>query len=168
MTKPVLTKGDFAKALTSENLGFSIQHIDTLFDILDQNKDGLLEKINFDQLDNFDPRGTMSMLREIILGYGLTADDLLHKMRLRIWDDGLDFTKFSEALHRIDPSLNEYQLKNMAKILKNRDNVVEIPTLVRNLVGKDFETVDYRNKIFRQIYNEVNNKGLEAKLKEYF
>ena len=89
------------------------------------------------------------MLREIILHHDLSADDLLHKMHLRIWDYPLDFPKFQEALHYIGSSLTEMQLRNMAKVLKNRDNLVEVPTLIRNLVGKDFETVDFRNKVFR-------------------
>lgn len=33
---------------------------------------------------------------------------------------------------------------------------MEIPTLLRNLSGQEHETVDFRNKIFRQIYAEVH------------
>jgi hypothetical protein len=44
----------------------------------------------------------------------------------------------------------------MAKTLKNKENKVEIPALVRNLCGQEHETVDFRNKIFREIYAEIH------------
>ena len=77
-------------------------------------------------------------------------------MQLRIWDEPLEFTRLCEALRRLDPTLSEPQLRHLAKSLKNKDNKVEITALLRNLCGQDHETVDYRNKIFRQIYSEVN------------
>ena len=42
------------------------------------------------------------------------------------------------------------------KVLKNNDGKVEIPALLRNLCGQEFETVDYRIRIFRQIYQEIH------------
>lgn len=77
-------------------------------------------------------------------------------MQLRIWDEPLEFPRLCEALRRLDPTLSEPQLRHLAKSLKNKDNKVEITALLRNLCGQDHETVDYRNKIFRQIYSEVN------------
>ena len=56
----------------------------------------------------------------------------------------------------------------MAKLLKNKDNKIEIPTLVSNLSGKEFETMDYRNKIFKKIYQQIypSNESQFLKLME--
>ena len=37
--------------------------------------------------------------------------------------------------------------------------------MVRNLCGEEFETIDYRNKIFKKLYYEIydQNKGKEFK-----
>ena len=43
----------------------------------------------------------------------------------------------------------------MAKLLKNKDNKIEISTLISNLSGKEFETIDYRNKIFKKLYQQI-------------
>lgn len=60
------------------------------------------------------------MLREVIINNKLTADDLLHKMQLRIWDADLDFPQLCTCLRKLDPTLSESQLRNLAKVLKNK------------------------------------------------
>jgi hypothetical protein len=52
--------------------------------------------------------------------------------------------------------LSEPQLRHLAKSLKTKDNKVEIASLLRNLCGSEHETVDFRNKIFREIYAEIH------------
>ena len=74
-------------------------------------------------------------------------------MNLRIWDSALDFPKIVECLRKIDPSLSESQLRVLHKIMKNKEGKIDISNLLTNLCGKEFETVDYRNKVFRKIYN---------------
>ncbi len=96
------------------------------------------------------------MLREVVQANELSADDLLFKMRLRIWDKPLDFVQLSECLRRLDPSLSDTMLRHLAKTLKNKENKVEVTALLRNLCGQEHETVDFRNKIFRQIYSEIH------------
>jgi hypothetical protein len=54
------------------------------------------------------------MLREIITQNGLTSDDLLHKMKLRIWDEPLTLRKFKSAMLELDPTLTDGQLKSLA------------------------------------------------------
>lgn len=96
------------------------------------------------------------MLREVVNNNRLTTDDLLFKMHLRIWDEPLDFPKLCDALRKLDPSLSEIQIRHLSKSLKNKENKVEITTLLRNMCGQEHETVDFRNKIFRQIYLEIH------------
>jgi hypothetical protein len=55
----------------------------------------------------------------------------------------------------------------MFKNMRGRDNKIEIPILMRNLTGQDFETCDYRNKIFKEIFQELkNDKKKEEKLRK--
>lgn len=86
----------------------------------------------------------------------MTPDDILFKMQMRIWDAPMDFPRLCESLRKVDPTLSESQLRHLAKVLKNKDNKVEITALLRNLCGQEYETVDYRNRIFRQIYSEIH------------
>jgi len=59
-------------------------------------------------------------------------------------------------VRRIDPSIGDNSLRVLAKTLKTKDNKIDVPTLLTNLCGKDFETVDYRNKVFNMIYTQVH------------
>jgi hypothetical protein len=47
------------------------------------------------------------MLREVVNVNRITSDDLLFKMKLRIWDPALDFPQFVDALRKLDPTLSE-------------------------------------------------------------
>lgn len=39
--------------------------------------------------------------------------------------------------------------------MRGDDGCVEVPKLVRNFTGRAYETVDFRNKIFRVLYTEI-------------
>ena len=106
----------------------------------------------------------IQMLRDVVAQNNLTPDDLIFKMQLRYWDPPMDFPKLCDSLRRLDPTLSEIQLRYLAKALKSKDNKVEITTLLRNLCGGEHETVDYRNKIFRHIYAEINPHKTEELL----
>jgi Ca2+-binding EF-hand superfamily protein len=95
------------------------------------------------------------MLREVIQSNNLTSDDILFRMHARVWDGPMDYPRFCECLRKLDPSLGDSQLRVLAKTLRNKDGKIEVPNLLVNLCGKEFETVDYRNKIFRTIYSQV-------------
>jgi hypothetical protein len=151
-----LTRVDFHKAVNMcAELRFSAVEIDGLFLSLDINEDGELDLEEWKARIYEDSSNPLQMLREVINNNKLTPDDLLFKMKLRIWDLPLDFPKLCEALRRLDPTLSETQLRHLAKVLKNKDNKVEITALLRNLSGQEHETVDFRNKVFRQIYAEI-------------
>lgn len=47
------------------------------------------------------------MLREVIEEYGLTGDDILHKLKKKSTDGSLNFNQFKENILKIDPSLNQ-------------------------------------------------------------
>jgi Ca2+-binding EF-hand superfamily protein len=85
----------------------------------------------------------------------LSQDDLLFQMKLRVWDDAMDGKKFLTAIRLLDQTVSDAQAKSLFSSLKNNDGKVDVHILVRNLTGREFETVDFRNKIFSKIYAEI-------------
>ena len=161
-----MTRLDFHKAINNESelSRFSAPEIDGLFNLLDMNEDGELDVEEWKTRIYEDSMNPLQMLREVVSSNNLTPDDLIFKMHLRYWDPALDFPKLCEHLRKLDPTLSEIQLRFLAKSLKGKDNKVEVPTLLRNLCGTEHETVDYRNKIFRQIYAEIHPNKTEELL----
>ena len=76
-------------------------------------------------------------------------------MHLRVWDEPLDYPKFHKALRYLDQTLAELQLKTLFKSLQNSDFKVDVHILIRNLTGKEFATVDFRDKIYKQLYKDI-------------
>jgi hypothetical protein len=56
----------------------------------------------FDDFNN-----PLQMLREIVIQNEISGDEILHKMKLRLDNEPLDFPKFSKGLKIIDPTLNQ-------------------------------------------------------------
>ena len=95
------------------------------------------------------------MLREVVKANDISNEELLHKFKLRSFDDPLTFMVFSKYMKILDPSVNCLQQKAMFNELKNKDGKVEIPFLLENLTGEKHETVDFRNSIFRKIQGHL-------------
>jgi hypothetical protein len=150
-----LSRSDFHYALSELDLKFSAPEVDSLFKSLDFNGDGELDLDEWQARVYCDTQNPLQMIREVVMGNNLTSDDILFRMHLRAWDNPLDFAHFAEAIRKLDPSLGDSQLRQLAKVLKNKDNKVEVGVLITNLCGKEFETVDYRNKVFKRIYQQV-------------
>lgn len=64
-------------------------------------------------------------------------------MGLRIWDDAIDLSTFNRCMRVLDPTLTDQQLRGMAKEMKNSSNKVDVQMLLQNLVGNEYETVDF-------------------------
>lgn len=143
--------------------------IEAVFVAVDENNDGLIDREEWLNKIYEDSGNPLQLLREVVNENNLSSDDLLFRMNLRIWDDPLDFPKFAKALRILDPSLTDVQLRAMAKSMKNSKNLVEVPTLMKNLVGKDYETVDFRDKLYKRLYNEIldtRNSGRKDLLRD--
>lgn len=115
-----------------------------------------------------DAANPVALLREVIKENQLSSEELLHKMKLRIWDDALTQPKFNKCLRMLDPTLTDVQLKAMAAEMKDNENKVPVMTLVQNLVGNEFETYDFRNRMLKRIYTEIREQNKEEKLKHQF
>jgi Ca2+-binding EF-hand superfamily protein len=154
---------DFHKAVLGAGLGFSAPEIDVLFSTLDFSNSGSLTLDGWKARVYEDSSNPLQLLREIIANNNLTSDDLLDKMKLRVWDEDMDYQSFSQAMRKLDPTLADPQMRYLAKALKSNNGKIQVTGLLRNLCGHETETVDFRNKLLRQIYDCVYpNK--EAKL----
>lgn len=67
-------------------------------------------------------------------------------------------------MRRLDPSFSESQCKNLFNKLKSSGGVVEVATLLRNVTGTEHDTVDFRNQMFRNLYEEIYATGRQGQL----
>jgi len=88
----------------------------------------------------------------------------LFQMKMKLWDDPVDFNKFEVSLRRLDPSFSDGQCKALFTKLKGPDGLVDVQTLMSNICGTVHETVDYRNKMFKDLYQEIYAAGKQDKL----
>ena len=102
-----LNRVDFHQAMSDLDLKFTAPEVDVLFKVLDYNNDGELDQDEWLARVYCDSANPLQMLREIIQDNNLTADDLLFKMNLKLWDNPLDSSKLTESLRKLDPSLGE-------------------------------------------------------------
>lgn len=102
-----LSRSDFHKVMNGQEFRFSAPEIDGLFQTLDVNQDGELDVEEWKSRIYEDSLNPLQMLREVVQNNRLTADDILFKMQLRIWDAPLDFPKLCESLRKLDPTLSE-------------------------------------------------------------
>lgn len=160
-----LSRFDFHKALLAAGLKFSAPEVDQLFATLDHDNSGVLTVSKWQVRIYEDAQNPLQLLREVIQVNGLTADDLLDKMKLRVWDEDLGYDQFQAAMRKLDSTLSDPQIRYMAKALKSNNGKIAVTGLLRNLVGHETETVDFRNKILRLMYNQIYPHK-EEKLKQ--
>ena len=58
-------------------------------------------------------------------------------------------------MRSLDPSISDVQIRAIYASLKNDAGEIPIADLVRNFTGQPFETVDYRNTVFKKVYAEI-------------
>lgn len=76
-------------------------------------------------------------------------------MKLKAWDNGLTLAKLREHIRNLDSTVSDSQITSLFKHLKDSSGLVQISNLISNFTGSTFETIDFRNKIFKQLYTEI-------------
>lgn len=85
-------------------------------------------------------------------------------MKLKIWDDSLDYRHFLSAIRTLDASFSESQARVLFDKLKGADNKVDIQAFLSNVTGTHEDTVDYRNKMFKQLYKDIYEQSKQKEL----
>ena len=158
---------DFHKAMITNQVCLTAPEIDFLFDLLGQNGelvtlDHWLAKI-FD--DSLNP---IQLIRELVFAEQMDATDVLFQMKLKVWDEPMDFSRFSLAIRCLDQSFSDSQCRALFNKLRNANKRVEVQTLISNITGGENDTVDYKNKIFRMLYKEIFAAGKRKLLLNLF
>ena len=121
----VLTKLNWIKYIQNDNLPFSAEELDNLFNWMDTKKDNILDIDEFVNGYNFCLR-PLTLLKDIILTNKLDIEDLAHRMKIDINEiEKLDYDNFAKKIKRLDYTLpNEFIKKlfiDLCKI-KEKDN----------------------------------------------
>ncbi len=88
-TDKLLDKESFQRAFASLGIGLSAVQVDSLFTALVSEANGLLDLNAWLSRIYEDGDNPLQMIREIVQQYNLTQDDLMHTMKLRLWDEPL-------------------------------------------------------------------------------
>ncbi len=144
-----ISKARFQTELEKQKgVHFTAPEMELLFAHFDTNQDGRIHYDEWKARIYEDSTNPLALLREVIQSNHLSSEELLHKMKLRIWDEPLTLKQFKKAMHELDPTLTDGQLKALAASMKDGSDKVPVMMLVQNLVGNDYETVDFRNRIY--------------------
>lgn len=154
-TQKRMDRACFHRAFTVCEVGLSAAKIDSLFSALVAEANGEIDLNSWLARIYEDQDNPIQMIREIVLRYGLSQEDLLFQMKLKVWDDPLSLSKLKKAINSMDQSLSDSQINAIFKTLKDSKGVVPVPTLISNFTGQPYETVDYRNNVYKKIYAEV-------------
>jgi hypothetical protein len=76
-------------------------------------------------------------------------------MKLKPWDDAMDLAKLKKVIRNLDQTISESQITALFKSLKNSAGTIEVETLISNFTGQPYQTVEFRDKIFKQVYTEI-------------
>ena len=105
-----LGRTDFHKALISERLNLSAAEIDFLFDLMVGTKQEVTQDLWLSRIYD-DVHNPLQLIREVVQSQDLNVDDILFQMKIKIWDDPIDYNKFEVCIRRLDPSLADSQAK---------------------------------------------------------
>ena len=145
--------------MAKNQVGLTAPEIDFLFDLLTSQQGTELKLEHWTSKIFDDALNPLQLLRELVQAENVDADDLLFQLKLKAWDEPLAFDRFKKSVSRLDPSFSDAQCRNLFNKLKNSDGLVEVETLLRNVAGSEQDTVDFRNKMYKQIYNQIYAKG---------
>jgi len=81
--------------------------MELLFAYFDHNKDGRIHLEEWNKKIYEDSTNPLAMLREVITENQLSSEELLHKMKLRIWDEPINLRQLKAALNHLDPTITD-------------------------------------------------------------
>jgi uncharacterized protein YcgL (UPF0745 family) len=58
-------------------------------------------------------------------------------------------------MHNLDQSISDAQIRSLYFQMRNDADLVEVPELIINFTGKPFDAVDFKIKVFKQLYHDI-------------
>ena len=159
----VLTKLNWIKYIQNDNLPFSAEELDNLFNWMDTKKDNILDIDEFVNGYNFCLR-PLTLLKDIILTNKLDIEDLAHRMKIDINEiEKLDYDNFEKKIKRLDYTLpNEFikklyidlcKIKQKESNNKEKENASNISINNKSKNNENLKTID--SKFFLDDINYV-------------
>lgn len=102
-----LTRQQFYNALIVNNVGLSAAQIDSLYTLLASEANGELDLNMWLSRIYEDGDNILQMMREVVMNYNFTQEDLLHQMRLKPWSDPLNREELTKAIRLLDASVSD-------------------------------------------------------------
>lgn len=97
-----MNRPQFHRACTMNEMGLTAAKVDSLFTVLCSEANGEIDFNAWSARIYEDGENPLQMIREIVLKYGLTQDDLMWQMHLKPWDDPLDNRQLTVCIRRMD------------------------------------------------------------------
>ena len=103
----VLTRLNFIKYIQNDQLPFSAEELDNLFNWMDYKKDNALDLEEFIKCYNYCLK-SLTILKSIIHNNKLDIEDLAHRMKININElENYDYYTFAEKIKKLDYTLPE-------------------------------------------------------------
>lgn len=153
-----LRRYELHKAAVSNGIKLTAPEIDFLFDVLTGFKNLPTTLLGQKQWTTkiFDESGnSLQVIRALMQKENIDRDKAMKIMDVKLWDPALDFTSFQRVIRRLEQSLSEQLCRTLFTKIQNNAQKVELPTLLANICGTEHETVDYKVKMFKQLYIEI-------------
>ena len=186
----VLTRLNWIKYIQNDQLPFSAEELDNLFNWMDTKKDNILDIEEFVNCYNYCLK-PLTIIKDIIKTNKLDIEDLAHRMKININElEKYDYYTFAEKIKKIDYTLpDEFILKlfnELCKIKEKNDNNNTEKKIKKNISSKEnimkktldskffLDEINYvkpveNYKSFTQNYLEViKSKISYEKLKQLF
>ncbi|CAD8069030.1 unnamed protein product [Paramecium sonneborni] len=133
---------DFKRAVLQIQLPLNEIQIITLFQVLDVNNDGFIDK--FDWLKAVvDKKSHVNYIKDVVFKFQIHTDDLLQRMNLNRDHPPINVQQLKSALMHLDESLNQHKALKVAKeILDGKETISMNDILIL------FSTVEEEDKLY--------------------
>ena len=121
----VITRLNWIKYLQKENINFTAEEIDKLFNWIDSKKDGVIDKEEF--LDKYNHTlKPLSKIQDIVLENKLDIEDLAHHMSITSSNEkkeDMDYKKFRKKIKSLNYTYPESFIKNLfSDLITDKNN----------------------------------------------
>ncbi|KAM3134464.1 hypothetical protein pb186bvf_013430 [Paramecium bursaria] len=152
-----LNYDDLKRAVTKMLLPLSEPQIIALFQVLDVNSDGFIDKFDWMKA-TIDRKTHINYIKDVVFKFKIHTDDLLQRMNLTRDHQPINQLELKAALMNLDESLNQVKAQQLAKDILDGKQQITMQELVAL-----FDTVEEEDKQ----YDASWFKDILYKMREY-